>query len=366
MKVLIAGAGLTGCILAERLASAGHTILVREQRSHIAGNCYDYENEHGILVHAFGPHVFHTNAKHIVWYLSKFTAWRSYEHRVLASVLGQLVPFPINATTLRMLGASLAPVKRDPIVTSEDVVFSTIGPTLCDLFYRGYTRKQWGRDLSELSASVAARIPVRNNTDDRYFTDAFQSMPLDGYTAMCQKLLNHPNITVELESTELGSAALVPSNFKHDLLIYTGAIDAYFGYSLGRLPYRSLRFEFEHFDGLVHYQKTGAVNYPDPNVPYTRITEFKHLTGQKHSGTTIAREYPVADGDPYYPVPTPESAALLAKYWKLASSETKTMFAGRLGQYRYYNMDQAVAAALHLAERLGVNNAVAAQEVAVA
>ena len=346
MKILIVGAGLTGCVLAERLASAGREVVVVEQKEHIAGNCYDELDEYGVMVHRFGPHVFHTNAQQVVDYLSKFTDWRPYEHRVLASVRGFLVPIPINATTLSMLGTSLKPEQRE-VRSSEDVVMNAVGAELCNDFYRGYTLKQWGRDLRELAPSVAARIPVRTDNDDRYFTDKFQAMPTDGYTAMCHRLLHHPNIRLELcvppVASHLGQTS--------DILLFTGPIDGYFRHCLGRLPYRSMKFKFEHIK-RKWYQPTGSVNFPHPAIPYTRVTEFKHMTGQEHEGTTIVREYPSADGAPYYPVPTIESAALLAQYQERAAAEKGVFFAGRLGQYRYFNMDQAVAAALKLAERL--------------
>ena len=359
VDVLIVGAGFAGSILAERLASAGKAVLVIDKRSHIAGNAFDEHDRHGILVHRYGPHIFHTNSNRVAEYLSRFTSWIPYEHRVLAVIDKQLYPIPINQTTINKLyNLSLdeagtrdfferAREARSPIRTSEDVVLNSVGRDLCDKFFRGYTRKQWGLDLSELSASVAARIPFRTNTDDRYFTDSFQQMPADGYTKMFEQILSHPNITVEL-GTDFSA---LRRKISYDTLVYTGPIDEYFDFRFGRLPYRSLRFEHEHLANLNQFQPVGTVNYPN-DQPWTRITEFKHLTAQQHSGTSIVREYPQAEGDPYYPVPRPENNEILASYNSLAQAERNVYFAGRLAQYRYYNMDQVVAAALKLSDEL--------------
>ncbi|MBS7538490.1 UDP-galactopyranose mutase [Ancylobacter lacus] len=355
-EILVVGAGFAGAVCAERLASKGHTVRVIDRRPHIAGNAYDEYDEHGVLIHRYGPHIFHTNGKRIFEYLSRFTDWRFYEHRVLAEVRGQQVPIPINRTTLNALydldldeaGAAAFFEKvrtpRSPIQTSEDVVLNSVGPELCDLFFRGYTRKQWGRDLSELSAGVAARIPTRTNDDDRYFTDTFQFMPAAGYTVMFQNMLDHPNITVEL-----GVELSAQDRSAYDHIVYTGPIDEYFGYCFGRLPYRSLNFEHQHLPDVDQVQKVGTVNYPNEH-DYTRITEFKHLSGQKVAGTSIVREYPAAEGDPYYPVPRPENEALFQQYRALADKESNVLFVGRLAQYRYYNMDQVVGAALAAVE----------------
>lgn len=359
VDVLIVGAGFAGSILAERLASAGKAVLVIDKRSHIAGNAFDEHDRHGVLVHRYGPHIFHTNSNRVAEYLSRFTSWIPYEHRVLAVIDKQLYPIPINQTTINKLyNLSLdeagtrdfferAREARSPIRTSEDVVLNSVGRDLCDKFFRGYTRKQWGLDLSELSASVAARIPFRTNTDDRYFTDSFQQMPADGYTKMFEQILSHPNITVEL-GTDFSA---LRRKISYDTLVYTGPIDEYFDFRFGRLPYRSLRFEHEHLANLNQFQPVGTVNYPN-DQPWTRITEFKHLTAQQHSGTSIVREYPQAEGDPYYPVPRPENNEILASYNSLAQAERNVYFAGRLAQYRYYNMDQVVAAALKLSDEL--------------
>lgn len=358
-STLIIGAGFAGSTVAERLANAGHQVLVIDQRPHIGGNAYDEPDTHGVLIHRYGPHIFHTNAQRIVEYLSRFTEWIPYEHRVLASVEGQLLPIPINQNTINRLydldldeagvQAFFNRVRepRDPIKTSEDVVLNTVGRDLYEKFFRGYTRKQWGLDPSQLNAAVTARIPVRTNRDDRYFNDQFQIMPKDGYTAMFQRMLDHPNIHLELGTDFFA----IRNQVKARTIIYTGPIDAYFDYRYGPLPYRSLRFEHLHLTGIPQHQPVAVVNYPNEHA-YTRITEFKHLTGQRHTGTSIVREYPQAEGDPYYPVPRPENEALYQQYKALAASEPNVFFVGRLAQYRYYNMDQVVAAALKTAERI--------------
>ena len=353
LDVLVVGAGFSGAVVARELAEAGREVLLIDRRPHIGGNAYDEYDEHGILVHRYGPHVFHTNRLHVVRWLSRFTDWRFYEHRVLADIDGVLYPLPINRTTInRLYGLQLteagaedflrhARVNVDPILTSEDSVLASVGEDLCAKFFRGYTRKQWGMDLAELSHRVAARIPVRTNTDDRYFTDSYQLMPLSGYTAMFREMLAHKNIRVEL-----GTA------YRRDMVarrtVYTGPIDEFYGYEHGELPYRSLRFEYEHI-GVERFQPTGTVNYPGKE-PYTRITEFKHLTGQRASGTTIVREYPQAQGEPFYPIPRPESDAIYQRY--RVKQERGVSFVGRLACYQYWNMDQVVDAALTEAARI--------------
>lgn len=354
MVTLVVGAGFAGATCARRIAEQGERVVVVDRRPHIAGNAYDHLDAHGVLVHAYGPHIFHTNSERVVEFLSRFTAWRPYEHRVLAAVEGQLLPIPINRTTInRLYGLDLdeAGVQkfleqvREPraeVRTSEDVVLSSVGRDLCEKFFRHYTLKQWGRDLSQLSAGVAARIPTRSNDDDRYFTDKFQAMPAEGYTRMFERMLDHPLIEVR---TGTDWRELRASRF-WDRMVYSGALDEYFGHCFGKLPYRSLRFEHEHLSGTGLVQPVGTVNYPNDH-DYTRITEFRHLTGQEHEGTSVVREFPQAEGDPYYPIPAPENDALFRRYQALADAEGDVLFVGRLAQYRYYNMDQVVAAALH-------------------
>lgn len=359
IDVLIVGAGFAGSVSARMLAEAGRQVLVIDKRDHVGGNAYDTCDEQGLLVHPYGPHIFHTNARRIIEFLSRFTDWRFYEHRVLTSVDGQLLPFPINRITLnRLYGLHLderdaaawfekVRERRDRISTSEDVVLNSVGRDLCDKFFRGYTRKQWGLDLSELSAGVAARIPTRTNDDDRYFTDTYQFMPRDGYTAMFHRILDHPNITVQLSTDYFAIRAQARANH----IVYTGPIDAFFDYIYGSLPYRSLRFERQHLPNIGQYQIVGTVNYPNEH-DFTRITEFKHLTGESHVGTTIVREYPQAKGEPFYPIPTKENEALFKRYEALSLRMSDVTFVGRLAQYRYYNMDQVVGAALKAASEV--------------
>ncbi|HET8869727.1 MAG TPA: UDP-galactopyranose mutase [Aquabacterium sp.] len=357
MKFLVVGAGFAGSVCAREMADAGHQVTLIDKRSHIGGNAYDEIDAADVLIHPYGPHIFHTNSKKVFEYLSRFTNWRFYEHRVLAKVGEQLLPIPINRTTINQLyGRELneqevaeylesVRVHKDTIKTSEDVVLSSVGHDLCEKFFRGYTRKQWGLDLSELSAGVAARIPTRTNDDDRYFADTFQFMPADGYTRMFERILDHPAITVRVNTSLEEIQETVP----YDHLIYTGPIDAFYKHCYGPLPYRSLRFEHEHLAATKEYQPVGTVNYPNDHE-YTRITEFKHLTGQQHSGSSIVKEFPQDSGDPFYPIPRPENEALFKQYEALAAKESKVTFLGRLAQYRYYNMDQVVAAALKTSE----------------
>jgi len=356
---LIVGAGFAGTVCARQLAESGKNVLVIDKRPHIGGNAYDVHDEAGLLTHPYGPHIFHTNSKRVFEYLSRFTDWRFYEHRVLAKVGQKRVPIPINRLTLNEIyGLDLNEAEaaeflekvrepRDELKTSEDVVFNSVGSDLCDKFFRGYTQKQWGLDLSQLSAGVAARIPTRTNDDDRYFTDSLQFMPSQGYTKIFERMLDHPNISVRVG---VGLEEIKEAE-KFDHLIYTGPIDAFYDYCFGKLPYRSLSFEHQHFPDTTQFQPVGTVNFPN-DYAYTRTTEFKHLTGQKHSGTSIVREYPQAEGDPYYPIPRPENEALFKRYQAMAEKEEKVTFVGRLAQYRYYNMDQVVAAALSCMESM--------------
>jgi UDP-galactopyranose mutase len=358
-ETLIVGAGYAGSVVARELADAGKRVRVIDKRPHIAGNAFDELDAHGVLVHRYGPHIFHTNAERIWEWLSRFTQWREYEHRVRGVVDGREYPFPINRDTLNALygldldeaGAQAfferAREPRDPVRTSEDVVLNSVGRDLYEKFFLHYTRKQWGLDPSELKAGVAARIPVRTNTDDRYFTDTFQAMPKFGYAKMFEAILDHPNIRVELDVDF--EDVRRRGGFAHT--VYTGPIDAYFHHCHGRLPYRSLRFAHEHLPDVAQYQTVGTVNYPNDHA-YTRITEFKHLTGQQHAGTSIVREYPQAEGDPYYPIPRTENELLFKRYEAMGAEERDVTFVGRLAQYRYYNMDQVVGAALAAVRRL--------------
>ena len=356
---LIIGAGFAGSVLAERLATVGKKkVLIIDKRNHIAGNTFDYYNTDGILVHKYGPHIFHTNSRDVYDYVGQFTKWRPYEHHVLASVDGQLVPVPINQNTINKLyGLNLTgeqmvdfykkrAEKTDVIKTSEDVVVNAVGRELYEKFFKGYTNKQWDLDPSELDASVTARVPTRTNKDDRYFTDTYQAMPLHGYTQLFTRMLEHPNIKIMLNTDYADIAGVIP----YKSLIYTGPIDSYFDYCYGKLPYRSIDFKFETID-TEKFQSSGTINYPN-SQPYTRITEFKYLTGQIHPKTTLVYEYPKAEGDPYYPIPQPENADVYKKYKLLASTIPNTYFTGRLGTYKYYNMDQVIAQSLTLFKKI--------------
>lgn len=359
---LIVGAGFAGSVLAERLASEGNKVLILDKRNHIGGNAYDYYDEAGVLIHKYGPHIFHTNSKEVFDYLSKFTDWRNYQHKVLASLDGQLLPIPINLTTInQMYGLNLNSTElegffaaraeqKNVLKTSEDVVVNSIGRELYEKFFRNYTRKQWDLDPSELNASVTARVPTRTNKDDRYFTDTFQAMPLNGYTKMFANMLDQPNIHIMLNTDYKD----IVKEIKFKKMVFTGPVDEYFEYCYGKLPYRSIEFKFETHD-QERFQETGTINYPN-DYGFTRITEFKYLSGQKHHKTSIVYEFPKADGDPYYPIPKPNNAALYAQYEALAKTLDDVHFVGRLATYKYYNMDQVVAQALSTFKKIKLNS----------
>jgi UDP-galactopyranose mutase len=365
---IIVGCGFAGSVLAERLASQlNQRVLIVEKRKHIGGNAYDCYNDDGILIHPYGPHIFHTNSADVFDYLSQFTEWRQYQHRVLASVDGQQVPIPINLDTINKLyGLSLTSFevekffesvaeKVEQVKTSEDVVVSKVGRELYNKFFRNYTRKQWGLDPSELDAAVTARVPTRTNRDDRYFTDTFQAMPLHGFTRMFEKMLSHPNIKVMLNTDYREVVDVLP--WKH--MIYTGPIDEFFNCKYGKLPYRSL--EFKHVTvAEEQVQPVAVINYPN-DYAYTRVTEFKHLTGQTHHKSALVYEYPRAEGDPYYPVPRAENAELYRKYESLAETVENVTFVGRLATYKYYNMDQVTGQALATFKRLKAKHEEAAK-----
>jgi UDP-galactopyranose mutase len=356
---LVVGAGFAGSVLAERLArERGDRVLVVDRRDHVGGNAHDHLNQAGLLVHRYGPHIFHTNSEAVFDYLSRFTAWRPYEHRVLGFVDGMRVPIPINLDTVnRLYGLNLTsdelenwfadqaePVSE--VRTSEDVIVSRIGRELYQKFFQNYTRKQWGLDPSQLDRSVTARVPVRTNRDDRYFTDRLQAMPREGYTRMFERMLDHPNITVRTGT----DYAAIKATARFRRLVWTGPVDEFFGHRFGRLPYRSLRFRHETLN-CERFQSVGTVNYPQTE-DFTRITEYKHLTGQMHPCTSVTYEYPTAEGDPYYPVPRPENQALYKRYEELAEAAPDTWFVGRLATYRYLNMDQVVGQALATVRRI--------------
>jgi UDP-galactopyranose mutase len=356
---LVVGAGFAGATIAQRLAAdSGKKVIICDKRPHIGGNAYDHYDDAGILVHRYGPHIFHTNSRDVFDYLSAFTEWRPYQHRVRASVDGQLVPIPINLDTVNQLyGTSMTSSALEAffqsvaeavpsIRTSEDVIVARVGRELYEKFFRNYTRKHWGLDPSQLDASVTARVPVRTNRDDRYFTDTYQVMPLHGYTRMFERMLSHPNIKILLNADYRDIREAIP----HADVIYTGPIDEYFEFRFGRLPYRSLHFQFETRNQPVA-QAAPVINYPNENA-FTRVTEFKYLTGQEHPKTSLVYEYAKAEGDPYYPIPRPENAAIYRQYQALAQTAPGVHFLGRLGTYKYYNMDQVVAQALTLYSKI--------------
>ncbi len=361
---LVVGAGFGGAVVAERLAAAGSRVLVVDRRTHVGGNAYDEVDAAGLLIHRYGPHIFHTNSDEVLAYLLRFTAWRAYEHRVLAQVPAGLVPMPINRVTVNQVFgthlttdeetaaffASLAEPMRE-IASARDFVVAAVGTKLYEMFFHGYTLKQWGVPPEALDRSVTARVPTRTSDDDRYFLDKHQCMPASGYTAMFNAMLDHPNITVLLGTSH---DDIPRGRYRHT--VFTGPIDAYYGHRYGALPYRSLVFEHETLDA-PQVQPVGTINYPTLDTPYTRCTEFKHLTGQVHSKTSICRERSSGTGDPYYPIPNDANQRLFKRYQALADSEREVTFLGRLGTYRYMNMDQVVAQALATARRLQTQRA---------
>ena len=365
--VLVVGAGLTGAVIAERLAAErGLRVLVVDRRDHIGGNVYDEQDAHGIRVHRYGPHLFHTNAERVWRYLSRFTAWRPYEHHVLGRLGdGTTIPLPVNLDALRVLRPGPAgtrlekalvgaygagahvPILRLLEATDPDV--RGFAEEVYERVFLGYTTKHWGMRPEELGPSVTGRVPIRLSRDDRYFQDRYQAIPRDGYTAMLRRILDHPGIRVETAT----AYADVP-RARYNRLVYTGPLDAFFDHAHGALPYRSLRFAFEHHAGALR-QPVAQINHPDA-PGYTRVTEYRHITGQDADGTTLSREFPEAHvpgaNEPCYPVPTAEARARYRRYAALARSEAAgTLFAGRLADYKYYNMDQAVARALAVSGR---------------
>ena len=357
---LVVGAGFAGSVMAERLASQRNdTVLLIDRRPHIGGNAFDCYDKAGVLIHQYGPHIFHTNALAVFSYLSQFTDWRPYEHRVLAEVDGIQVPIPINLTTVnRLYGLSLdstelqgwLAARAEPIEhirTAEDVVLSAVGRELYEKFFRGYTVKQWGLEPSQLDKAVTARVPTRTNTDDRYFSDEYQYMPRLGYTKMFERMLDHPNIEIMLNT----DYREIEQSSRYRRVIFTGPVDEFFDYRFGQLPYRSLSFHHVTLDKMWH-QPVAVVNYPQTK-PYTRVTEYKHLTGQRTERTSISYEFPSDTGDPYYPIPRVENAELYKRYENLARTVRNVWFVGRLATYRYYNMDQVVAQALATFRRIG-------------
>jgi len=357
--ICIVGAGITGITAASVLArELGKKVIIIEKRNHIGGNCYDYYNEEGILVHKYGPHIFHTKYKEVWNYLSQFTKWIPYIHKVLVFLDGKFVPFPINIKTLEILFNRPFTVKkmRDWVEkqkiqiklpkNAEEMVMARMGKFLYEKFFKNYTLKQWGIEAKKLAPEVTARIPIRFNRDDRYFTDPYQGMPKDGYTKMFERMLNHKNIDLVLNT----DYKKIINDIKFNKMFYTGPIDYFFDYQFGHLPYRSLKFVFKTLN-QEWSQPAAVVNYPN-NYDFTRITEFKHLTGQKHPKTTICYEYPQdhkpEKNVPCYPLPTKEAKEKYKKYKKLTKRLKTVIFIGRLAEYKYLNMDVCVRSVIKM------------------
>lgn len=356
---LIVGAGLAGSTCARLLAEKGKSVWLLDRRDHIAGNAYDCYNEYGILIHRYGPHIFHTRHQDVWEFLSRFTGWNHYEHVIKAYVNGRLLPFPVNVNTVNELyGTDYTHenIKQDffdrfhdglEIRNARDMAVNKVGPELYELFFKNYTRKQWGIAAEDLEPEVTARIPVRFNRDDRYFDDPYQGLPMMGYTVMVQTMLDHPNISIHLNTDYKDILGQV----EFQTMIFTGPVDYFFDYRYGHLGYRSLKFEWETLQ-TGHYQPVAQVNYPN-DYEFTRITEIKYMTGQSSPWTTITREYPTSEGEPFYPIPTPDNRVLYNKYLQETLNLPKVHFTGRLGLYRYLNMDLVVKEAMDLVERLG-------------
>lgn len=362
--IVIIGAGISGAVLAERYANLGKKVLVLEKRDHIAGNCYDYIDKNGILCSKYGAHLFHTNFEDVWEYVNRFADWYKWEHKVIARVDGQLVPIPVNITTVnKLFGLNIATeeemqewldANRIPIDNPSDgreAVLNKVGPELYEKMFRHYTKKQWDKYPEELHASVLDRIPVRNNFDDRYFSDKYQALPTGGYTKLFENILNHPNITVQLNTDYFDVADELQS---YEKLFYTGPIDRFFGFKHSldeKLEYRSINFVAETIDA-EYFQENSVVNYPGMETEFTRIIEYKHFGNQKSEKTTIVREYTVDEGEPYYPVPNSRNQEIYNKYKEEADKLTDVYFVGRLANYKYFNMDQAFKNALDLFEQL--------------
>ncbi len=360
-RVLIIGAGLAGATAARILAERGCQVDVIEQREQVGGNCYDEPTPAGITVHRYGPHIFHTNNRDVWLFCNRFSPFRFFQHRVLSYVDGQMIPFPINRDTIcQLFGLQLdihgvagfleAEVARssfnNPPQNFRDVVVSQVGEFLYEKFFHHYTVKQWQTDPRELSAEIAGRIPVRQNRDDRYFTDKYQGLPIHGYTPMIQNMLDHPQISLRLATDYFADRAAWDRD-GYDLTVYTGQLDAYFNYAYGHLLYRSVHFDFQTLP-VWQYQPAAVVNYPN-DYDFTRITEFKHMTGETADSTVICCEYPAADGVPSYVVLNPENIGKRQAYQDhvndLEAAGTH-LFVGRLAEYRYYNMDQVIASVM--------------------
>ena len=356
-EYVIVGAGLSGLTIAERIATQlDKDVLVIEKRGHIGGNCFDSYNSDGILIQNYGPHTFHTKNKAVYDYLRRFTAWRDYQHRVLSYVDGRFIPLPISLETINQLyNMNLNATEMEDfiksrrieikeIVTSEDVCLANVGVDIYEKFFKHFTIKQWGVSPAELDKSVISRIPFRTDRDTRYFTDKYQGQPAHGYTRMFEKMCESPRIHMLLKT----DYKKVIGSLQYKKLIFTGSLDYYFDYCYGKLKYRSIRLQFETHD-MEAYQPVGSTRFP-VDYDYTRITEFKELTGQIHPKTTILKEFPCDGKEPFYPFPTKEWMERAEKYRLLAEQEQNTYFIGGLAKYKYYNMDEVVVKALQLFE----------------
>lgn len=362
-KILIIGAGITGITLAERLASKGEKVLIIENRNHIGGNCYDFKNKAGILVHKYGPHLFHTEYKEVWDYLSKFTEWIPYEHKVLGFVCGKYVPIPFNLNTLygllpqkaelleKKLIEHFGPDRKIPILDlkkTEDKDLKFLADFIYRKIYLDYNQKQWGKKPEEMDASVSARVPVLVNKDDRYFQDKYQAIPKQGYTKMFEQMLKNKNIEVKLKSNYNS----IKSKIKYDALFFTGAIDDFFNYKFGKLEYRYVKIKFKTLN-KADYQPSTVVNYPDLKHAFTRITEFKKITHQKNKKTTIGIEFPGKEGFMAWPFLDGKNQEIFKKYQKEAEKLKKQniYFAGRLAEFKYYDMDDAFKNALEVFQK---------------
>ncbi|WP_026968142.1 UDP-galactopyranose mutase [Algoriphagus terrigena] len=363
-EIVIVGAGISGSVLAERYACQGKKVLVIEKRDHIGGNCFDYTDENGIIVSKYGAHLFHTNDREVWEYVNRFTIWQPWEHQVVARVDEQLVPVPVNRNTVNlMFGENLQTdqdmkqwleknrIPIDQPTNGEEAVLNSVGLELYEKLFKHYTKKQWDKYPDELDASVLNRIPVRLNEDGRYFSDRYQAIPIGGYTRLFERMLDHPNIEVMLNTDY---ADLRDDLTGFEKLFYTGPIDRFFEFKKNlqeKLEYRSIRFEFESLD-MEFFQENSVVNYPGTEVDFTRIVEYKHFGNQKSSKTTISREFTVDHGDPYYPVPNPRNQQVYESYRREADKLSNVYFVGRLASYKYFNMDQAFRCSLDLYHQL--------------
>lgn len=351
--ILIVGAGLSGAVLAECFANrANKKVLIVDKREHIGGNCYDFIDENGILINKYGAHLFHTDFEDVWEYIHKFSEWQRWDHRVLGTIDGKLINIPVNINTVNALCETnirdekemdiwleTIQVKYEKIHNSEEIAKSRVGEVLYNKIFRDYTFKQWNKYPDELDPSVLARIPVRNNFDDRYFNDKYQALPKLGYTKFINSILDHPQITVRTNMDFFE----IKQKVSFDTLIYTGPIDRYFqNLGLKELEYRSIDFTVESFKNVNFFQTNSVVNYLEKSVPYTRIVEYKHFLNQQSPHTTIVKEVTKDSGEPYYPVPNKENLTLYEKYLKLAEQENNVYFIGRLASYKYFNMDQAI------------------------